>query len=197
MHALGTAEFPQAVRKQILLRVAETSAPVRGLFERFLPADQRTKTLGTSIKPEEILALQGDAERGRRLFLTAEGVQCRNCHQVGKDGKELGPKLDEIAKKLTPAQLLESILEPSLRIDPQYVSYLMETTQGQVYSGLLQKRTPEEVVLIDAAGKRISVPTNEIEQFVPQRKSLMPDLQLRDLTKEQVADLLAFLNLLK
>jgi putative heme-binding domain-containing protein len=153
--------------------------------------------LGTAIKPEAILALPGDGERGRKLFLSGEGVNCRNCHQVGTLGKELGPKLDEIGKRLSPNELLESILEPSKKIDPRYVSYLMETREGQVYSGLLEKRTTEEVVLKDAGGNRIAVPANQIEQLVPQQKSLMPELLLRDLTADEVADLLAFLKSLK
>lgn len=196
-HALAGDDISTGVRDRILKQARETSPPIRGLFERFLPPEERTKRLGTSIKPEVILALKGDGERGRELFLKAEGVQCRNCHQVGPEGKDLGPKLDGIAKRLSPKEILESMLEPSKKIDPKYVSYLMETSEGQVHSGLLVKRTGEEVVLKDAAGKLISVPASEVEQLVPQQKSIMPELLLRDLTAEQVADLLAFLNQLK
>ncbi|MCA9072019.1 MAG: PQQ-dependent sugar dehydrogenase, partial [Planctomycetaceae bacterium] len=187
----------QPARKLVLKRAAETEPPIRGLFERFLPPEARSQRLGTSVKPEEILALQGDAMRGRELFLKASGVQCRNCHQVGDQGKELGPKLDGIAKKLSPEQILESILEPSKKIDPKFVSYLMETSEGQVHSGLLVKRDAKAVVLKDSGGKEITVPTDQVEQLVPQQKSIMPELLLRDLTAEQVADLLAFLNRLK
>ncbi len=186
--------LPADVRKRVLKRVKETAPPIRGLFERFLPPDERSKRLGTSVKPEQILALKGNAERGRELFVTAEGVQCRNCHQLGQNGKELGPKFDDIGKRLSPKDLLESILEPSKKIEPKYVSYLLETSQGQVHSGLLVKRTAKEVVLKDAAGKTISVPAAQVEQLVPQQKSIMPELLLRDLTAEQVADLLAFLK---
>ena len=38
------------------------------------------------------------------------------------------------------------------------------------------------------------IPTKKIEQLVPQRQSLMPDLLLRDMTAQQVADLLAYLG---
>lgn len=183
--------------KEILKRAAETGPPIRGLFERFLPSEQRSKRLGTSVKPQEILALKGDATKGRELYFKATGVQCRNCHQVGKQGKELGPKLDGIAKKLSPEQILESILEPSKKIDPKFVSYVIETSEGRVHSGLLVKRDAKAVVLKEPSGKSITVPADQIEQLVPQQKSIMPELLLRDLTAEQVADLLAFLNRLK
>jgi hypothetical protein len=53
------------------------------------------------------------------------------------------------------------------------------------------------VVLKDANNKRVEVPAAEVEVMVAQQKSLMPDLLLRDLTAEQVADLTAFLSSLK
>jgi len=52
-------------------------------------------------------------------------------------------------------------------------------------------------VLRDAKDKPIRIPTGDVEQIVPQRQSLMPELLLRDMTAEQVADLLAFLSGLK
>ena len=43
----------------------------------------------------------------------------------------------------------------------------------------------------------LRIPTKQIEQLVPQRQSLMPDLLLRDMTAQQVADLLEYLSNLK
>jgi putative heme-binding domain-containing protein len=170
---------------------------IRDLFERFVPEEQRTKRLGTVIQPEAILAQTGDATRGRQLFLEAAGVQCRNCHKVGDQGKQLGPDLTTIGRKLDRPRLLESILQPSLAIEPQFATYLVETTDGLVHSGLLVRRTDAEIVLKGADGKEIQVPAREVERFAPQQKSLMPDLLLQEMTAEQVADLLSFLSSLK
>ena len=41
------------------------------------------------------------------------------------------------------------------------------------------------------------MPAGDVEVLAPQQKSLMPELLLRDLTAEQVADLTAFLSSLK
>ena len=38
---------------------------------------------------------------------------------------------------------------------------------------------------------------DQIEQLVPQRQSLMPDLLVRDMTAQQVADLLVYLDSLE
>jgi putative heme-binding domain-containing protein len=77
------------------------------------------------------------------------------------------------------------------------LTYVIETKQGRVYSGLLVSKDAKKAVLKDANNKRIEVPAGDIEQLAPQQKSLMPDLLLRDLTAEQVADLAAFLSSLK
>ena len=149
------------------------------------------------MNPQDILALQGIVKKGRALFTTAAGVQCRNCHKIGNVGKQLGPPLDEIAKKYDRAKLLESMLEPSKTVDKKFVSFLIETKRGRVFAGLLAKQTDQQIVLRDATNKEIVISAEDIELIVPQRKSLMPELLLRDLTAQEVADLLAYLETLK
>ncbi|MGE0755737.1 MAG: PQQ-dependent sugar dehydrogenase [Pirellulaceae bacterium] len=173
---------------------AQSAVEIRDLFERFLPEEQRVRRLGSVIRPEEILRLAGDAQRGRSVFFEAAGVQCKNCHRIDGVGKDLGPDLSQIGKKYDRGQLLESILDPSKFIDPKYVAYLIETRDGRLMTGLLVQRDEREAVLRDAQDQRIVVPTSQIERLVAQSASLMPELLLRDLTAEQVADLLAFLN---
>jgi uncharacterized repeat protein (TIGR03806 family) len=190
--------FPASVRKQAI-RLGGTHAEiqVRDLFERFLPDSQRVKRLGTVVKPTELLALRGDALRGRSLFLTAKGVQCRNCHRIAKQGKSVGPDLDGVAKKNDRRALLESILQPSKKVDPKFRAILVETVQGRVFTGLLVSRTDQLVVVKDGTGKEIRIAAADVEMIVPQAKSLMPELLVKDLTAQQVADLLAFLETLK
>ena len=170
---------------------------VRDLFERFLAAEDRVKRLGSVVQPKQILSLTGDAERGRSLFFEADSVSCRNCHRIDRRGKEVGPDLTKIGKKLNRDQLLESILEPSKRIDQKYITYLAETSDGLVVTGLLVNRDDQEVILKDAQNRLQRVPAEKIEQLVPQQKSLMPDLLFRDMTAQQVADLLSYLGSLQ
>ncbi len=170
---------------------------IRDLFERFIPEEQRVQRLGGAIKAADILAMKGDAVRGRALFLETAGVQCKNCHKIGEQGQGVGPELTLIGKKLDKAKILENILEPSKTIEPQFVSHLVETTGGEVHTGLLVRRSETETVLKKADGKEVVIAAAEIERSVPQQKSLMPDLLLRDLAPQQAADLLEFLAGLK
>jgi putative heme-binding domain-containing protein len=63
-----------------------------------------------------------------------------------------------------------------------------------VFSGVLVKKNEHEVVLKDAEGKLKHIPTNKIDQLATQARSLMPDLLLRDMTAQQVADLITYLS---
>lgn len=194
LRAIDDGEIANEARDQLVdLGLKHEDVQIRDLFERFLPEEKRAKRLGTSIEPQEILNLSGDVEQGRRLFLNVAGVQCKNCHQIGKQGKAIGPDLSEIGKKNSREQLLESILFPSKRIDPKYAMQLVETTSGKVLTGLLVKASFKETILKDAQGKEIRIPRKEIDFSTPQQKSMMPELLLQDMTAQQVADLLAFL----
>jgi putative heme-binding domain-containing protein len=124
-------------------------------------------------------------------------VQCRNCHRIAGKGVELGPDLSQVGKKLDKAKILDNILQPSASIDPKYAGWLVETKSGQVITGLLVKRDDAEIVIKDMQNKEHRLAADDVEAIFPQRKSLMPDLLLRDFTIEQVADLLAYLASLK
>ena len=170
---------------------------VRDLFERFIPEEERVKRLGDVVDRTAILALRGDRERGRLIFTTNAAAQCKSCHKAGDVGETVGPDLTKIGAKYNKPALLDQILEPSKTIEPQFTTYLLETKDGRVLSGLAVERTKDAVVLKDAQGKTIKVPSAEIDRLVPQSRSLMPELLLRDLTAQQVADLLEFLASLR
>ena len=196
--AIGGSALPPGLREQaVAAGVRHADLQIAGLFERFVPEDQRVKRLGDAIRPEQILSIRGDAEAGRRLVFETAAIQCKNCHRIRGQGVELGPDLSQIGKKLTRTQLLESMMEPSKQVDPKFAAYLIETVDGQVYTGLLVERTNQELLLKDSQNKLIRVPAADVEIAAPQQKSLMPELLLRDMTAQEAADLLEFLSTLK
>lgn len=193
--SLDDSPPPAGARAELIAAALGHPSPaVRDLFERFAPPDRRPKRLGAHVRPDEILKLAGDVGRGAVLFANTPGVQCKNCHQIGRIGGKVGPDLSQIGRKYDRRQMLEHILEPSKTIDPKYVSYVVELNDGRVLSGLLIDRTAAEFVLRDAKDQELRVATEDVERIAPQRQSLMPDLQLRDLTPQQTADLLTYLT---
>ena len=66
---------------------------------------------------------------------------------IGREGTAVGPDLSQIGSKYDRAKILENILQPSREIDPKYYAYLVQTSQGRLYSGLLVRNEPPELVL--------------------------------------------------
>ena len=169
------------------------AGPVRDLFEGYLPADEkRVRKLGSSPRPRTILTVKGDPSRGEKLFWS-QAVNCGSCHKVGNRGTPLGPDLSTIGKLRSRADLLESILEPSRRIEPKYAAYVAQTADGRSLTGLLVRRDGKEVVLRDFQNKEIVLAAKKVEELRPSRTSLMPDGQLAGLTAQEAADLLEYL----
>ncbi len=198
LRAVQQSSLDETVRSNIIAHaLAHSDSQVRDLFERFLPEEKRVKRLGSIIKPEQILALGGDAKRGRMLFEKNASVTCRNCHRIDKTGETLGPDLRKVAQKKTAAQLLEGMLSPSSKIEPEFATFLIETKKGRVFTGIVISKTDSEIVLKDASLKETRVPVEQVELMEQQTTSLMPELLLRDMTAQEVADLLAYFTSLK
>ena len=193
--AIEQQALPSDVREQVLAQATKHPAgEIRDLFERFLPEQQRTKRLGNIVKTEQILSLPGDIQAGKSVFFATAGVQCKNCHKIQGQGTDIGPDLSEIGSKYPRAELLDTILNPSQKIEPKYLLYVVETTAGRVHSGLLLQKDELKVVLMTAENKQIQIKAEDVELMVPQQKSMMPDLLLREMTAQQVADLTAYLS---
>jgi putative heme-binding domain-containing protein len=195
--AVADGRLPAATRELVLDSAATADPVVLGLFERYLPPERRVRRLGTAIDPAMLLSKAGDAERGRRLFAESNAVQCRTCHAVGGQGGAVGPALDRVGTRLDRQKILESLLEPSKTIAPEYRTWLAVTEDGRSVTGLLAKRTEESVSIVDAAGKRTDLAAATVDELEPLPTSLMPEQLLRDLTADQAADLIAYLESLR
>jgi len=195
--AVADDRLPAATREFVLDTAAAADPVVGGLFERFLPPERRVRRLGAAIDPDMLLAVAGDAERGRRLFAESAAVQCRSCHAVAGTGGAVGPALDRVGTRLDRRQLLESLLEPSKVIAPEYRTWVAVTEDGRSVTGLLVERTADTVSIVDAAGKRTDLAATAIDTLEVLPTSLMPEQLLRELSAEQAADLLAYLEALK
>ena len=55
----------------------------------------------------------GDAGRGREIFWKHPVAGCYNCHMLGGKGSAVGPALDGLATRATPAYIHESLVEPN------------------------------------------------------------------------------------
>jgi putative heme-binding domain-containing protein len=171
---------------------------IASLFEAHLPAAQRERRLSPGAVYGDVANLTGDALRGQAYFFDATaGSQCAQCHRIGDSGGQVGPALDDIGLRQSPAQIFESIMEPSRVIDPRYQSQVVLTADGQVITGLLAETNADGLVLVNAQGERIAIASEEIEQRQTASTSLMPSGLGAGMTAQQMADVLAYLSTLK
>jgi putative heme-binding domain-containing protein len=133
---------------------------------------------------------KGDPVRGRLVF---EKAQCIKCHKYGKEGEGVGPDLTTLSKRFKRADVLESILVPSKVISDQYRSVTITTTKGQQITGLAAAQGDTVTVLLSDTNK-VTLKQSEIESQVASLVSVMPERLLDPLTREQIADLFAFLE---
>ena len=143
----------------------------------------------------ELAKRTGDVANGRIIFHTTG--TCNKCHMVNGIGRDVGPALSEIGKKLSRQAMFESILYPSAGISHNYEQWAITTTEGQVFVGLLVSSTDTETQLKDINGIVKTFKASEIEDKVKQSVSLMPaDLQ-KIMSVQEMTDVVEYLTTLR
>lgn len=159
--------------------------------------DQAKKLLGGAAsnrkdvvtKYQPSLELTGDAVRGQAVHQKI----CMQCHRAGTSGHAVGPDLVSVQNK-SPDDLLIAILDPNREAQPIFVSYTASTEDGKVYTGLIAAETAASVTLRRAEAKEDVVLRNQLEELVSNGVSLMPEGMEKDLSPQQVADVIAFIK---
>ncbi len=150
-----------------------------------LPDLDRQKVID-SLAPK-VLA-KGDAAKGKVVFKE----QCAKCHTHSGEGGKVGPDLTGMAAH-PKTELLVNIIDPSRSVEGNFVQYSLATADGRVLNGILASESKTSVELIDAEGKSHSVQRDDIDELKASKKSLMPEGFEKQISAEQIADLLAFL----
>jgi putative membrane-bound dehydrogenase-like protein len=135
----------------------------------------------------------GDIRRGQAIFNSTR-VSCRNCHTIGYVGGKIGPDLTRIGQIRQPRDLVESILFPSASFVRSYEPVLVRTSEGQLFSGNVKKDAPDEIVLTLAADKEVRIPRGDVEELLPGKVSIMPAGLDKQLSLQELADLVEFLR---
>ena len=83
-------------------------------------------------------------------------------------------------------QLIQSILEPSREIAPQYVAWSFEMKDGKVVTGMIVHENEGKTIVGDAEGKLIELKTIDIEARTPQKISVMPEKLAERMTLQEI-----------
>lgn len=139
----------------------------------------------------EVLGKQpGNPENGALVFQKAA---CITCHQVNGVGVEVGPSLNDV--KIKPAEaLLTDILDPNRAVEDRWVSQTIETTDGRILAGLVHSEDAAAITLRIPGGVSMTIPRGEVKSLTSNGISLMPLGLEAAISKEEMADLIAYLK---
>jgi len=131
----------------------------------------------------------GDGRRGKAVFAKS----CAACHRLEDVGHAVGPDLQAVPNK-SPLYLLTEILDPNRNVDTRYVAYTAVTRAGRTFTGILASESATSITLRSQEGKEQVLLRSELDELQSTSKSLMPEGLEKELSKQDVADLIAYLT---
>jgi putative membrane-bound dehydrogenase-like protein len=158
---------------------------------------QRTKDGRVLPAPAELAKLTGNAEAGAAVFRDSTGANCVACHEVGDEGRMVGPPLTTIGQKLSKEQLYRAILYPNDALLMGYETWVVRTKSGETFAGLKTSDTPEQVTIKDTNGKYHDVDAPDVDRKVMQKVSLMPEGLAGAMTMKELVDVVEYLSTLR
>lgn len=172
-------KYPDAVKAEAAKLYAELDKARAGEIAKF-------ESLVKELPP-------GDIRRGQVVF-HSQKANCKACHTIGYVGGKVGPDLTKIGGIRTDRDLLESIVFPSASFVRSYEPVRVNTKDGRTLNGNIKSDRPDEVVLTVAADQEVRIARDNIEEIVPGQVSVMPSGLDQQMTKQELADLVAFLK---
>ncbi|MEX1026628.1 MAG: hypothetical protein WD049_01285 [Candidatus Paceibacterota bacterium] len=207
MFLVGTAAGAVAVALGLTFGDANPAAPsaASDVPVEVADADKSTKAVAqeaTLLRSEDLWdvhvpdhlkgfeKLVGSAQRG--LVVLTERLSCLECHSI-VPGEDTGyPDLSDVGRRLSPKQIVTSILEPSRELAAGYKSVMVLTTDGRMIRGV-ELESNDEVVVLKTSQSEESVPRNQIEKRTVSGSD-MPEGLVDDLNPQEFSDLITFLS---
>ena len=130
----------------------------------------------------------GDPYKGKQLFTNS----CADAIFFGEGGR-IGPDLTTF-KRDDWLNMLINVVNPSAEIREGFEQVMVVTHDGRAVSGLRFDQDQHVLVLRGVDGQNITVARSDIEETIPQPKSLMPEGLLNKMKDHEVRDLFAYLR---
>lgn len=189
MQRLVKQEVPAEIQLDLLKAAAQKKSPeldqLRDQFEAQRPEGDALANYLESLSG-------GNAARGREIFFGRSDTSCRRCHQIRNNGGEVGPDLSGIGRDKDRRYLLEAIVAPNKAIAKGFETAVLALLDGKVVVGIIRNETDDTLEVMDAKGTVIRVPKDEIDERAT-GKSAMPEEIVKQLSKDDLRDLVEFL----
>ncbi|HVR74647.1 MAG TPA: PVC-type heme-binding CxxCH protein [Planctomycetota bacterium] len=138
---------------------------------------------------KQVLALPAQPSNGRAVFRKT----CAQCHRLDQEGAAVGPDLFDTRNQPKESILLH-ILVPEYEVTHGFESYTLETRDGRLLSGIIASETPASVTLRQALGAEETILRGNIVSLTSSALSLMPQELEKTLSRQELADLVAYLK---
>jgi quinoprotein glucose dehydrogenase len=153
------------------------------------------RSKGATVADFQDALFGGNAQLGRRYFMTNSAAECVRCHSVGGQGGEVGPSLSNIGNVLTREQILQALIEPSARLSPGYGMVMLTLKDGTSAAGILSQENEHELVLKTSEAEPLKIPIARIAKRENVPSSMPPMGSI--MSKREIRDVVEFLSGLK
>lgn len=144
---------------------------------------EKNKLLATLIPEVE---KHGDAAKGHLIFTAA----CSICHQIGTEGKLVGPPLTGMGAH-GPGELIVSVIDPNREVDPSFWAWNITKNNGEALAGVIVGENQATITLRNQTGE-FEIKKSDVKTRENTRRSLMPE-GFEALGAENLRDVLAFI----
>ncbi|HZZ44156.1 MAG TPA: PVC-type heme-binding CxxCH protein [Tepidisphaeraceae bacterium] len=189
---------PAADAAKIGLRELRAAANPVTPLTAVLATAAKVATVNRQSSPDELKRLaalvqsHGDAARGERIFRNST-TSCMSCHAIAGAGGNVGPDLASVGTSAQTDFLIEHILQPNKHVKDGYIAYLVETTNGDAFTGIQLRETDDTLFLRNPTHEEMAIPKSTIKKRRP-IGTLMPTGLADNLTDGELADLVRFLS---
>jgi putative heme-binding domain-containing protein len=189
-HAPGLPSVSAETLRRILgFYPAAVQQRAEPLLKRVTVDDQTRFSRLAELEP---MLAKGDPTRGQEIFFSTKAA-CSMCHTVGDRGGHVGPDLSRIGSIRSGRDLLEAILFPSASFARGFEPFIIATSDGQVYTGIIYRETAEALFLVTGDRSERRLPRASIEAIEQGRTSVMPEGLDANLSRQELADIVSFL----
>lgn len=189
---LAQPQLRRATDDEALQNIIRRGIPGTEMPSSFLTPGQVSsiaayvKTLGR-VEPEQI---PGDAGRGGTVYTS---LDCQACHSLGGQGGIIGPVLDDVGARRSPAYLREALLTPDASVPNGFLQLRLVSEDGRALTGIRVNEDGFSVQLRDLSGDLHSFWKDELDVLEKEwGRSPMLSYESR-LTPAQLDDLVAYL----
>lgn len=196
--AKGTDRAPSLVNNADLRSMPDSAISDiirkgKGGMPAFLLSPAEIETLTRYVRSLNATNLEttaaGNAKAGESIFFGSG--QCSTCHIARGSGISRGPDLSSVAKRLTIAEMTQSLVDPGAHIATGYSMASVTLKNGSTLRGFIRAQGSHDLVLQASDGKLHLLLKSEYRDLIPDKLSAMPAFQG---TKDQQRDLIAFLS---